>query len=181
MENRANLRVQKKKPTKRSGRKPSLKKILDYLKSDTYMYAPLVSPLPSDFPSPNAFFPSAKVVERKGEPVKELRERVQEYVNSDVYMYGPVFELPHSPQTQEPLQDCGRVWMDDSPKVLTMKVNQRTDPLGNVNQRAENHLPQKDSDQGTRGHKETVKHTVYQTCRTTSRNVAINSQLRAHG
>jgi len=49
------LRVQNKKPIKRSGKKPLVKKFLDYLKSDTFLYAPLLSPQPSGFPSPNNF------------------------------------------------------------------------------------------------------------------------------
>jgi len=60
MENRTRLKVQKKRPIKRSGREVLLKKVLDYLKSDTYMYAPLLSSPTSDFPSPNAFPSSAK-------------------------------------------------------------------------------------------------------------------------
>lgn len=58
MDNRNHrLRVQNKKPIKRSGKKPLVKKFLDYLKSDTFLYAPLLSPQPSGsgFPSPNNF------------------------------------------------------------------------------------------------------------------------------
>jgi len=55
MDNRNRLRVQNKKPIKRSGKKPLVKKFLDYLKSDTFLYAPLLSPQPSGFPSPNNF------------------------------------------------------------------------------------------------------------------------------
>lgn len=56
MEKRARLRVQKKPIIKRSNdRKLWLKKFLDYLKSDTYMYAPVLSPQPSVFATPNAF------------------------------------------------------------------------------------------------------------------------------
>ncbi|KAH1201373.1 hypothetical protein GmHk_17G048076 [Glycine max] len=129
MENRTRLKVQKKRPIKRSGREVLLKKVLDYLKSDTYMYAPLLSSPTSDFPSPNAFPSSAK----------------------------------------EPLQDCGMIRMDGSDRMLRMKVNQRAGHLGNANQSSESHLPQTDlSDQHTRGHTETVKHTVYQRCRSTS-------------
>jgi len=47
MDKRARLRVQRKKPIKRRGMKVFLKKVLDYVKSDTFMYAPLISPLPS--------------------------------------------------------------------------------------------------------------------------------------
>ncbi|TKY54638.1 hypothetical protein E2542_SST19050 [Spatholobus suberectus] len=182
MENRERLRVQKKKPIKRSGRKVLLKNLLDYLKSDTFMYAPLLSPLPSDVF--NAFPSSpAKVGEFK-KPAKENQrfgEQVGEYLKSDVYMYDPLIDVPHSPQ--EAVQDCGMIRMDDSTRRLTMKVNQRPDHLGNANQSPESHLPQTDlSDQLTWGHTETVKHTVYQSCRSTStpRIVTLNSQLRAH-
>lgn len=53
MENRERLRVQKR------GKKHSLRKVVDYLKSDTFMYASLLS-LPADFPSPDTFASSAK-------------------------------------------------------------------------------------------------------------------------
>ncbi|KAJ1433550.1 hypothetical protein SESBI_06088 [Sesbania bispinosa] len=183
MENRVRLGVQKKKPIKRRGRKPSLNKFFDYLKSDTFMYASLLSSRPSDFPSTNTFPFSAQVVELKN-PIKEsqlLQEQVGDYLKSDVYMYEPLLDPPPSPQ--EPIQDCGVVRMDVSSRRLTMKVNQPNDHLGNVNQLSESNLPQTDlSDKRTRGHMETVKHTVYQSCRSTSasRNVTLNSQLRAH-
>ncbi|XP_020231321.1 uncharacterized protein LOC109811883 [Cajanus cajan] len=170
MENRDRLRVQKKKPIKRSSRrKVSLRKVLDYLKSDTFMYAPLLSPLPSS----HAFntFPS-EVVELK-KPVKE-RQWLGEYLISDVYMYAPLLHLPHSPQ--EPLRDCRMNRMDDSTRRLTMKVNQQTDHLGNANQSSESYLRQTGlSNLHTWRHPETLKHTVYQGI------VTLNSQPRAHG
>ncbi|XP_028209846.1 uncharacterized protein LOC114392819 isoform X2 [Glycine soja] len=183
MENRTRLKVQKKRPIKRSGREVLLKKVLDYLKSDTYMYAPLLSSPTSDFPSPNAFPSSAKGVEFN-KPVKDkqwFEEQVGEYLKYDGYMYNPLLLLAHS--SQEPLQDCGMIRMDGSDRMLRMKVNQRAGHLGNANQSSESHLPQTDlSDQHTRGHTETVKHTVYQRCRSTSatRIATLNSQLRAH-
>ncbi|KAG4970054.1 hypothetical protein JHK82_035750 [Glycine max] len=183
MENRARLKVQKKRPIKRSGRKVLLKNVLDYLKADTYMYAPLLSPPTSDFPSPNAFPSSAKGVEYK-KPVTEKQwfgKQVGKYLKYDGYMYDPLLRLPHS--SLEPLQDCGMMRMDDSARTLRMKVNQRTNHLGNANQSSESHLPQTDlSDQHIGGHTETVKHTVYQSCRSTSatRIVTLNSQPRAH-
>ncbi|XP_027333165.1 uncharacterized protein LOC113848014 isoform X2 [Abrus precatorius] len=166
MEKRVRLRIQKKKPIKRSGRKLLLKKVFDYLNSDTFMYAPLISSLPSDFLSSNAFPSSAKVVDLK-KPSKE-RQWLREYLKSDVYMYDPLLHLSHSPQ--EPLApDRGMMGMDDSTRRLAMQVNQRTGHLGNANQRSESHLPPIDlSDQQTWRHTETVKHTVYQSCRSTS-------------
>ncbi|KAK7329868.1 hypothetical protein VNO77_24049 [Canavalia gladiata] len=175
MENRTRLRVQKKKSIKRSGRKLLLKKAFDYLKSDTFMYAPLLS----HYPSPNTLLSSAEVVELK-EPVQE-RQWLREYLKSDVYMYNPLLHPPRSPQ--EPLRDSGMKRMDNSTTRLAMKVNQQTDHLGHANQMSEIHLPQTDlSGQHTSRHKETVKHTVYQSCRSTSepRIVTLNSELRAH-
>ncbi|GAU20953.1 hypothetical protein TSUD_201020 [Trifolium subterraneum] len=96
MDNRMHLRVQNKKPIKRSGKKPLVKKFLDYLKSDTYLYAPLLSPQSqsqsSVFPSSNSF----KVVELR----KHIKGRhwFQDYLKSQGYMYDPVLELPISPQ-----------------------------------------------------------------------------------
>jgi len=59
---------------------------------------------------------------------------------------------------------------DVSTGKTTMNVNnQQTDDLENVNKRSESHIPQIHiSDCLTQGQKENVKHTVYQTCRTTS-------------
>ncbi|CAI8611289.1 unnamed protein product [Vicia faba] len=161
MDNRTRLRVQNKKPIKRSGKKPLVKQLLDYLKSDTFLYAPLISPQPCGFPSTNAF----KVVELK-KPMKK-RHWFKEYIKCQGYMYDTVLELPLSSQA------------GSSP----MNVNKQQDnDLGNMNQRSENHFsPTRLSDRLTREQKETLKH-VYQTCRTTSAsgNVSLNSQLRAH-
>ncbi|WJX91192.1 hypothetical protein P8452_73004 [Trifolium repens] len=177
MDNRIRLRVQNKKPIKRSGKKTLVKKLLDYLKSDTFLYAPLLSPdQPSVFPSSNSF----KVVELR-KPIKE-KHWFQDYLKSQGYMYDPVLELPISPQ--EPLHNRETVRKDASTGRSTLNVNnQQTDHSANVNQRSESHIPQTHlTDHLTRGQKETVKHTVYQTCRTilASRNVTLNSQPRAH-
>ncbi|WVZ10247.1 hypothetical protein V8G54_014777 [Vigna mungo] len=198
MEKRARLRVQKKKPIKRRGTKVFLKKVLDYLKSDTFMYAPLLSSLPCHafnvFPSsPAKGFTSilhislflgfnyhcfvssggclrylnVSVLEfQKAEKEKRcFGKQVGKYLISDDYLYDPLLHLPHS--SKEPLHDYGMKRMDDSTRRLTMKVNQQTDHLGNANQSSESPVPQTDiSDQHK--HTETVKHTVYQFCRSTA-------------
>ncbi|KAI4335487.1 hypothetical protein L6164_014127 [Bauhinia variegata] len=51
-----------------------LRKIVDFPESDTFVYAPLVSPLPSDFRHPSTLISSAKVVELK----KKIRRREEE-------------------------------------------------------------------------------------------------------
>ncbi|XP_027918159.1 uncharacterized protein LOC114177108 isoform X2 [Vigna unguiculata] len=172
MEKRSRLRVQKKKPIKRRGRKVFLKMVLNYLKSDTFMYAPLLSSLPC-----HAFnaFPSSPAKELEfPKAEKEKRcfgKQVGEYLKSDDYMYDLLLHLPHS--SKEPLHD--------STRRLTTKVNQLTDHIRNGNQSSESPVPQTDiSDQHK--HTETMKHTVYQFCRSTAapRIVTLNSQLRAH-
>ncbi len=50
MEKRALLGVRTRRPTKRS-KKKLLKKVAEYLKSDSYMFAPLISPQPKIFHS----------------------------------------------------------------------------------------------------------------------------------
>ncbi|XP_058728657.1 uncharacterized protein LOC131600520 isoform X2 [Vicia villosa] len=176
MDNRTRLRVQNKKPIKRSGKKPLVKKFLDYLKSDTFLYAPLISPQPCGFPSTNDF----KVVELK-KPVKK-RHWFKEYIKSQGYMYDTVLELPLSPQ--ESLKDGKVITKYVSAGSSPTNANKQQDNgLGNMNRRSENHLsPTCLSDRLTRLQKENAKHNVYQTCRTTSAsgNVTLNSQLRAH-
>ncbi|KAK7347655.1 hypothetical protein VNO80_22192 [Phaseolus coccineus] len=179
MDKRARLRVQKKKPIKRRGMKVFIKKVFDYLKSDTFMYAPLLSPLPSHAFNALPASPAKELEFQK--PVKEKQcfgKQVGEYLKSDDYMYDPLLHLPHS--SKEPLHDYGMT-MDDSTRSLTMKVNQQNDHLGNTNQSSESPVDQTDlSDQHK--HTETVKHTVYQICRSSAapRIVTLNSQLRAH-
>ncbi|KAI4344352.1 hypothetical protein L6164_011587 [Bauhinia variegata] len=165
--NRARVRVGvvKKKPLKRA-KKRLMKKIVDYLKSDTFMYAPLVSPLPSDFCPPPITLPSvAKVVELKKsiKEKKRLVEQVGVYLKSDVYMYAPLVAVP--PQSnKEPLQQYKMVSVALSTERLATTSNLPIDYLGNESQ-----LPQTGlTDQHILGYKETVKHTVYQSCRSTS-------------
>ncbi|GAU20955.1 hypothetical protein TSUD_201040 [Trifolium subterraneum] len=85
---------------------------------------------------------------------------------------------------RQPLQDREVIRKDVSTRRSTLHINnQQTDHSDNVNQRSESHIPQTPlSDHLTQRQKETVKHTMYQTCRTTlaSRNVTFNSQPRAH-
>lgn len=56
MENRTRLRVHKPKAFK-NGKKHLVKRVFDFLKSDTFFYAPLLSNVPSHFLSPD-FLPS---------------------------------------------------------------------------------------------------------------------------
>ncbi|PIN22087.1 hypothetical protein CDL12_05212 [Handroanthus impetiginosus] len=74
--------------TKRQKLKAILKKIINYMNSDTYMFAPLVCP--------HSYVPSspASSGEVSCEPIKEkqkkLVENVEDYLKCDCYMYAPV-------------------------------------------------------------------------------------------
>ncbi|KAL8040944.1 hypothetical protein ABFX02_10G133000 [Erythranthe guttata] len=80
---------------KRKKLKIVFKKIIDYLKSDTYMFAPLLNHHPqSSLPSTFSSF---------GEPIrekekKELFKGVEDYLNYDSYMYAPI--------AKESVSDC---------------------------------------------------------------------------
>ncbi|XP_028775436.1 uncharacterized protein LOC114732307 [Neltuma alba] len=183
MENRARLRVQKTKGFK--GRKKHLvKRVVDYLKSDTFLYAPLLSTVPTDFRSPYSLASSTRVVEFK-KPIienKPFLEQLGEYMKSDDYMYAPVAGPPHSLQAPFISSFFEKIRMSVSTTRLTMKVNQPADYSGNANQRSENYLPRSGpSDQHPRGHIEAVKHTVCQTCLSNSApgNVTLNPHLTA--
>ena len=69
---------------------------------------------------------------------------------------------------------------DLSSRRLTMNGNQPTYDLENVNQRSESHIPLTDlSNQHKLGLKETVKHTVYQNCHSTSASGNITATWKA--
>ncbi|KAG6644214.1 hypothetical protein CIPAW_08G040600 [Carya illinoinensis] len=79
--------VQKRNPIKRS-RKKLLKKLVDYLISDSYMFAPLIS-------SPPKMFRSSPPPIR--EPIRETKKKklfknIGEYLKSDSYMYAPLLQ-----------------------------------------------------------------------------------------
>ncbi|KAI9126121.1 hypothetical protein K1719_003539 [Acacia pycnantha] len=181
MESRTRLRVQKTKDFK-NGKKHLVKRIVDYLKSDTFFYAPLLSIVPSHFRSPDTLSSSTRVVEFK-KPImknKPFLGHLGDYMKSDDYMYAAMAGPPPSLQGAESLLYSERIRMSVSTTRLTMKVNQPADHLGNVNLRSENHLPQSGpSDQHPQERTQTVKHTVYQTCHSNSAsgNVTLNSHL----
>ncbi|XP_075492150.1 uncharacterized protein LOC142530275 isoform X1 [Primulina tabacum] len=73
-----------KKPIKRSNKRRRLRtvfrKFLNYMKSDTYMFSPLISPQSS------ATFSPASLGEGLGEPTKEQ----DKYLKCDCFMYAPM-------------------------------------------------------------------------------------------
>ncbi|KAG6698879.1 hypothetical protein I3842_08G041500 [Carya illinoinensis] len=102
--------VQKRNPIKRS-RKKLLKKLVDYLISDSYMFAPLIS-------SPPKMFRSSPPLVR--EPIRETKKKklfkkIGEYLKSDSYMYAPLL------QSTSPLPTGSSLYV----KSVTMAVSMR--------------------------------------------------------
>ncbi|KAJ7955716.1 ATP-dependent RNA helicase [Quillaja saponaria] len=183
MEKRVLLGVQKKKPLKR-GKKKLLKQVVDYLKSDTHMFAPLIPPPTSDLRPRKTIRSSAAGGELK-EPIKKNKrfvEAAEEYLKSDYYMYAPL--VVSSQSISSPSQEHSRHFRKTSMSVLTRRVlvkdNQPIDHLANKVPENPRLSQATASDQHTRGYKEIVKHRVYQNCCSTSVSgkIALNSKLR---
>ncbi|KAL7097336.1 hypothetical protein ACP275_10G138000 [Erythranthe tilingii] len=71
---------------KRKKLKIAFKKIIDYMKSDTYMFAPLLNHPQSSLPS--TFSSSGEPIREKEK--SELFKGVEDYLNYDSYMYAPI-------------------------------------------------------------------------------------------
>ncbi|XP_075491505.1 uncharacterized protein LOC142529763 isoform X2 [Primulina tabacum] len=80
----------KKKPIKRSNKRNRtiFRKFFNYIKSDTYMFSPLISPQSS------ATFTPDSLGEGFGEPIKrkekKLVQELDQYLKCDCYMYAPM-------------------------------------------------------------------------------------------
>ncbi|KAK3435526.1 hypothetical protein EUGRSUZ_C00213 [Eucalyptus grandis] len=92
MEKRASLGVLKKRPTKRSKRRG----LLSYLRSNSYMFAPLISRSGSHlFPQKTLLFSDTGGRARE-ENERSLVENIGEYLKSDSYMYAPIVDIEES-------------------------------------------------------------------------------------
>ncbi|EEF34163.1 conserved hypothetical protein [Ricinus communis] len=101
MEKRAALGVKKRKKPIKTNRKTLLKKVVDYLKSDSYLFAPLISSSPrtdhflaSKIVSSTSSSTTTSAVEMKENmkgKKKRFAEKVGDYLKSDGYLYAPVF------------------------------------------------------------------------------------------
>lgn len=170
MEKRALLGVRTRRPTKRS-KKKLLKKVAEYLKSDSYMFAPLISPQPKIFHS------SASSRVQFKEPIKKINnksllKKIGEYLNYDSYMYTSlVAPQSISPPPAEPSWYINRVTMEVSTRKVTMIDNEPTDRFSDKvaeDKSSKSLLHQTGSSEQNLGHREKVKHMVYQNCRSTS-------------
>ncbi|XP_021895150.1 uncharacterized protein LOC110812637 [Carica papaya] len=84
-----------KKPAHRNRKGLLLDKVLAYLKTDCYMYAPLLSLPPSGFAEPMPIFSSATESSKGRE--NGFSKKVEDYMKSDSYMYSSMVSPPPSP------------------------------------------------------------------------------------
>ncbi|KAK6944288.1 hypothetical protein RJ641_025390 [Dillenia turbinata] len=175
------LGVQKGRPIKKNKRS-LLKKVVDYLKSDSYLFAPLIC---SSVTPPSTGV--EKPVEEKNKK-KKLLAKVWRYLKSDSYLY---FFLVGSPEsatitacsppsatkttTSPPLvlcqhgrlekvsgEICKKMTSNVSSQPVVQEENMRCEYPPNPSCRPIETITSTD---GTTGHPETIKHMVHRECR----------------
>ncbi|XAR66696.1 hypothetical protein NMG60_11013009 [Bertholletia excelsa] len=78
-----------KQKLKKHHKKGLVLRVVDFLCSDSYMFAPLVSSQPSiSFPTSTSGVETNKPLEERNE---KLPKKVGEYMKSDCFMYAPLF------------------------------------------------------------------------------------------
>ncbi|XP_056176960.1 uncharacterized protein LOC115677434 isoform X2 [Syzygium oleosum] len=175
MEKRASLGVQKKRPTKRSKRRG----LLSYLGTDSHMFAPLISRSSSHLFPRKALLFSDTGGRAREENERRLVEKIREYLKSDSYMYAPIADTEESKDTV-----AGPICQLEKAFVVLSAREMTTDDHS-TNQSAclivENHLsndnhPEISLAGHSLGQRETVKHMVYQNCRTSMVSVVAGKQ-----
>lgn len=163
---------------KRNHKKRLLKKVAEYLKSDTYMFAPLISSPASPPKITRSIIITGEEVKK---PIKEEKKRmlqkVGEYLKSDSYMYASLIDpqpslgtdvIIMSPPTG-PTSNLKRVTTESPTRNATKESNQRTEEVTNVmleKEFSKGYTSETGTlNQHTQGRQEMVKHMVIQNCR----------------
>ncbi|MBA0633207.1 hypothetical protein Godav_001831 [Gossypium davidsonii] len=132
------------KNTKQAKKKKLLTNVFNYLKSDNYMFAPLISPSISAEPI-------------KGNKKKVLK-MVDKYMKSDTYMYAPLLssQLMGS-LSSEQIQCISKVTVE----VATTKTTLNTESANALAEEEQPHEDARPTDNQTVAQGETVEHMVY--------------------
>lgn len=174
----SSLRVEKKKSKKHKIKielKKSLKTFVNYLKSNSYMYSPLLS---------SGFSPRNPIFTTTGGGLKETKEALREnklvkkvgdYLKSDSYMYAPLTILPQtSSLSSHPSKSTtggAQYSKETALSASKAKIAEKTNlPLKQTeNQQAGSYSsPRSTVVRHTLSYRETVKHMIPQNCRSTS-------------
>ncbi|KAF3452865.1 hypothetical protein FNV43_RR03298 [Rhamnella rubrinervis] len=143
MEKKVLLGVQKSRPSKRN-KKKSVNKVIDYLKSDSYLFAPLISSSASEAV--------------KGNNMGSVK-KVEEYLKSDSYMYA---SLVIPPQSSGLMLYHKSVITEVSTQTSTLEYHQLTVELEKGKYFKDHSTKKVLSDQ------QTSVHMIYQNCRSSS-------------
>ncbi|KAJ0030594.1 hypothetical protein Pint_14278 [Pistacia integerrima] len=163
-------------PNKRN-KKRLLKQVVDYLKADSYLFAPLL--VNSNSPSPKAKFTSSSSAGLeikqpiRGIKKKRLLKKIVDYMKSDSYMYASMFgNRQISSPAKGSVRYVKKVTKEISTRRLTTKNNEPTVQSTNLiaeDQIFEGNLPEASiSGPQTSAQKEMVKNMVYSNCRSSS-------------
>ncbi|GER52095.1 ribosomal RNA small subunit methyltransferase I, partial [Striga asiatica] len=140
-----------------------LENVFNYMKSDTYMFAPLISPHPFyPTPSPDSFGGFDQKEKKK------LGESVKEYLKSNCYMYASIASAsPLKGHECEEKVDINNTGNQTESRVE--ELNKQTDSTMNKCREIENgEIPNRTNRVVVKHnllHRETVKHVVHQNCR----------------
>ncbi|KAG8372476.1 hypothetical protein BUALT_Bualt12G0070100 [Buddleja alternifolia] len=166
------LHKTKKKPIKHSSSKGQnlklmLNKIINYMKSDTYMFAPLVYPQSSLTSSPPSF---AGEVSFEIEPIKKKEKRlvkdVENYLKCDCYMYAPLL-MDSASDFATPFTGGNQV-EETRMEEATGRSGNALSTLKDIGHDVSSTPATKIAVKHIRVHKETVKHVVHQNCRSST-------------
>ncbi|KAL6525429.1 hypothetical protein OROHE_015736 [Orobanche hederae] len=164
-----------KKPIKHSSKtrklKALLRNVLCYLKSDTYMFAPLLYPHSSSLTSSPDPFGEMFFEPMNKKEKKNLAENVKDYLKRDCYMYAPILVLKDtvSDSATLPIGDqCGEKAGVGGDVGDHMELRTEETTMNSFRE-----LENEDISNPTRRivvernmlQKETVKHVVHQNCR----------------
>ncbi|KAK4344447.1 hypothetical protein RND71_037541 [Anisodus tanguticus] len=159
----------KKKPMKKKRRNQLFNKVLDYLKSDTFMFAPLYSQSSSSLPHGIG---EDKPLEGHD---KKLVSKIGDYLKSDDYLYAPLLISPPRDSAETihvskvPIQEemdrkrsadvlKGRTGKADEPGRKTVNVISKDHKMDGFPHTRSPMVAR------TRVRRETVKHMIYQNC-----------------
>ncbi|KAF8033824.1 hypothetical protein BT93_C0169 [Corymbia citriodora subsp. variegata] len=167
MEKKASLGVLKKRPTKRSPRRG----LLSYLRNDSYMFAPLISRSSSRLSPPKTLLFSDTGGRAREENERSLVEKIEGYLKSDSYMYAPIVDSEESKDAVAgPISQLERAFDVFSARKATTdhQLTNQSASLAVENNLFKDNHPEISLADHSFGQRETVKHMVYQNCRTST-------------
>ncbi|KAF3627504.1 putative protein isoform X1 [Capsicum chacoense] len=151
-----------KQPMKKgsSKRKQVLKKVFDYLMSDTFMFAPLcTSPFYGQYSFPGGINGEDKPLEGNDKKNLHLVTKIGDYLKADTYMYAPLLISQRDVLLSKgPEEEMDRKRSFDVIKGGTDEAGRKTVSVVSKDHNMDTMVTR------TRLRRETLKHMIYQNC-----------------